>query len=181
MPLKPKPMIVSAVKKPKRVKFTDAQVAEIRKLHTEGLTYFQIADAFDVTFAAIGYIVRGDVYRTTASEKWAATVARFWSRVEKLSGRDACWLWRGCTHKTTGYGQVTVSALPHITTAHRLSFFITHHRVPKHDTRHRCHTRNCVRPSHLQEGTRRQNMQDAVRAGRVPRGASHWTARRRAS
>ena len=101
------------------------------------------------------------------SEKF---VERFWSKVDKTGGPDACWLWTGALNNY-GYGETGVPKMEggyKTTKAHRVSLELAMGRPIGTDlcALHHClRTRQCVNPAHLYEGTRQQNMDDMKRDG----------------
>jgi hypothetical protein len=81
---------------------------------------------------------------------------RFWSRVEKLPGDDACWLFRGHLDKD-GYGKLSVDGRTRY--AHIIAYELEVGPVPVGLTLdHLCRTRACARPSHLEPVTRGANV-----------------------
>jgi hypothetical protein len=111
-----------------------------------------------------------------------ATLARFWSKVNKFGpvpshrpelGR--CWLWTANTVR--GYGQFTLprdeyGKQPHVY-AHRFAYELIHGLFASPDIKacHHCDNRLCVRPSHVFAGSQGDNLADAVRKGRLVYGA----------
>lgn len=107
------------------------------------------------------------------------SIERFWSKVDKSGGPDACWLWIGGTNEA-GYGQFW---------AHRSNAEPgeRQRRFPAHrwllgylrgndliggasgieDACHRCDNPPCVNPAHLYVGTRKQNIGEAVERSRM--------------
>lgn len=109
---------------------------------------------------------------------------RFWAKVDKSAGENACWPWRGAI-ASNGYGSMTTYAKREA--AHRLAWMFTNGAIPKKlDICHRCDFRACCNPKHLFLGTRKDNMRDASGKGRLlqqkhperaPRGSSHGCAK----
>lgn len=91
---------------------------------------------------------------------------RFWAKVKKQDGDDACWAWTGATRD--GYGAIKVAKL--VVGTHVLSWRITNDgaEVPERcEICHSCDNRKCVRPSHLFVGSHSENMIDALKKGRL--------------
>jgi len=66
---------------------------------------------------------------------------RFWEKVDKQPGRNACWLWTA-SQTGQGYGQFEGRA-------HRTAWELTNGPIPDgHDLHHTCGVKLCVRPSH---------------------------------
>lgn len=107
-------------------------------------------------------------------------VARFWAKVDKSGGPDACWLWRGAlTHD--GYGKFSPSHRA-MHRSHRFSFeLIAGPIAPTLQVLHLCDERYpvddisyraCVNPSHMRTGTNAENVADMNKKGR------RWTLAR---
>lgn len=89
---------------------------------------------------------------------------RFWRRVEKLDGENACWLYRGTLNK--GYGHFWTRE-DHAIYAHVFSYRLHYGDIPEGlKVLHRCDVRDCVRPDHLWLGTQSENIQDMLKKGR---------------
>ena len=103
----------------------------------------------------------------------------FWSRVQKGTQPDACWLWQGCRNRL-GYGSVGRYGKTFL--AHRVAYEIAVGPIPEGlIVRHECDTPGCVRPDHLAVGTHTDNMRDMHARGRQVnaqrRGAAHGNAK----
>lgn len=102
---------------------------------------------------------------------------RFWSKVDRSGGPDACWPWTA--GRRSGYGSFMVSRRPFIrTTAHRVAVLLTNGPVDKDLlVCHRCDNPPCCNPAHLFVGTHTDNMRDAAQKDRLPSGSSHTFSR----
>lgn len=112
----------------------------------------------------------------------ARDIARFWSKIDKTRGPDACWLWTGARHlKGLPYGKFSVSrslGYPlrecYLLAAHRVAYFLTKgvdpgellvcHDCPAGDNA------LCCNPAHHWLGTSEQNTADRDKKGRTARG-----------
>jgi hypothetical protein len=95
---------------------------------------------------------------------------RFWGKVDRSGGADACWGWIGAKHGG-GYGLIRCGKLCR---AHRVSWEMEYGPVPEGlHVLHRCDNPPCVNPAHLFLGTHQDNMDDRTAKDRNPRGDQH--------
>lgn len=100
-------------------------------------------------------------------------ITRFWSKVDRSAGPDACWLWLGA-RKKAGYGNFFVRRdLPGqrghaiFMNAHKFAYTIAYGPIPDGEVvRHRCDVPACCNPMHLLAGTQQNNIADAIERGR---------------
>lgn len=88
---------------------------------------------------------------------------RFWSKVDRSGGPDACWPWTAYRDHG-GYGVVHRSG--HVWRAHRLALTLLGGDRPGLFALHRCDNRPCCNPSHLYWGTHKDNANDRVSRNR---------------
>lgn len=105
--------------------------------------------------------------RASARKRWGDPSARFWSRVDR-SGE--CWLWTGCTGKTSPYGVVRWGSIQ--TCAHRVAFILSGGTFDAGPfVLHTCDNPLCCRPNHLFSGTQLDNTRDCQNKGRNAKGS----------
>ena len=103
-------------------------------------------------------------------------VIRFWAKVDKSGGPDACWPWMGSRNPKTGYGRCHWNGRQQGT--HRIAEELTRGPLPpKMQALHTCDNRPCCNPAHLFRGTNAENTADRNAKGRQAKGQAVGTAR----
>jgi hypothetical protein len=89
---------------------------------------------------------------------------RFWHKVDRSAGTEACWPWMG-GRNDNGYGISTLTGK--IMGAHRRAFELTNGAILTDQVVcHACDNPCCCNPAHLWLGTHKENMHDSVAKGR---------------
>lgn len=99
---------------------------------------------------------------------------RFWEKVYKEPGENACWLWEGKRSKgrraTDAYGQFCIvdfeTGKQKIRYVHRYAYEISKGLIPEElEIDHACNVTTCVNPDHLDPVTPQENVRRSVRRG----------------
>lgn len=100
-------------------------------------------------------------------------IARFWSRVDRSGGPDACWPWirRGDSLVTRcSYGAAMFDGRRVLT--HRFAYEVTKGPIPDGlIILHACDNPPCCNPAHLRAGTYADNTRDMMTKGRAATGS----------
>lgn len=104
----------------------------------------------------------------TKNYKWDGIIDRFWKRIDKSGGDDACWNWVSNSKNRNGYGVLFVNGSKIF--AHRFSFILaTGMNITKDQyVCHHCDNPACCNPTHLFLGSHSDNMKDAAKKCRLP-------------
>lgn len=93
-------------------------------------------------------------------------IKKFWSRVDKISDPQGCWLWTGC--KASGaYGHVWYNGK--MEKSHRMSYLLSGKTIPEGlelaHSEYCVGKKHCCNPDHLTPKTRSENARDRWRDG----------------
>lgn len=113
------------------------------------------------------------------SHRWAGLADRFWSKVDRSGGPDACWFWKAGVNNW-GYGYFRIGK--RMERAHRVAFVLGDPLaverpggpVPPRDipdglyVLHGCDIRGCCNPKCLRAGTQADNVKDEYARFRRP-------------
>lgn len=104
------------------------------------------------------------------------TEERFWAKVDRSGGSEACWPWLGA-RTSGGYGQLTVDRQGKMAT--RMSYDMSNAvaLTGDQDACHTCDNPPCVNPGHLFAAPHAVNGADMRAKGRSAAGIVHWNAR----
>lgn len=98
---------------------------------------------------------------------------RFWSKINRTGGEDACWPWLACAiaknpkYNYSGYGVFTLRNNTQVYT-HRLTWQMTYGDIPEGKwVIHSCDNTLCCNPKHLFIGTRQEHVLNKVKKGHL--------------
>lgn len=98
-----------------------------------------------------------------------ADVRRFWAKVDRSGGRNACWPWTaGRMWKGYGHFGLWLKRKKKCKTfrTNRVVFFLKHGRWPRPFALHTCDFPPCCNPRHVVEGNAAANSRDMAKKGR---------------
>jgi hypothetical protein len=105
-----------------------------------------------------------EIYCKPLPEFSERDIARFWSKVDRSAGPDACWPWTAGRLKSAyGHFGKSIKNRTHSFRSHRVALYLATGKDPYPlDTLHSCDNPPCCNPDHLSAGTKLQNMQEMV-------------------
>lgn len=119
------------------------------------------------TFTTAGAFMNHTRYKKDCTQE-----LRFWGKVDKSGGPDACWPWLGA-QQSDGYGQVGgwKNGRRSTLNSHRVAYEFVLGKIPDGmHTLHSCDVRHCCNPAHMSLGTNADNVADKVSKDRHSRG-----------
>jgi hypothetical protein len=98
------------------------------------------------------------------SHGWTSVEERFWAKVDKSAGPEACWPWTAARAQDN-YGHFSLRGK--IRTAQSVALELTQGARPQgYEGMHSCDNPPCCNPAHLSWGTKLQNQQQKAERGR---------------
>lgn len=112
----------------------------------------------------------GDVlYPVEAQVHGGSALDRYWAKVDRSAGPEACWPWKGGCQRYGIFwdGTHRANGSPVMVKAHRWTYEQFVGPIPDgYSVCHRCDNPPCVNPAHLFLGSQTDNMRDMVSKGR---------------
>jgi hypothetical protein len=106
-------------------------------------------------------------HRTHSSQRYCSLECRFWSKVDKNGGANACWEWtaKARSNYKKWYGAFNVGG--RVDRSHRVAWELENGAIPEGlCVCHRCDNPKCCNPAHLFLGSHAENMSDMRAKGR---------------
>lgn len=121
-----------------------------------------------------GKVLGGGISSLKMHEKFCGNVAeRFWPKVDKSAGPDACWPYTGSI-TSHGYG-CTSAGNDKVVGAHKMAYLLAKGPVAAGlQVMHSCDNPPCCNPAHLSLGTASDNAADKAAKGRGLVGRKYW-------
>lgn len=121
----------------------------------------------DVACSTLERAMAEEIHRLTGTRRWRRgvdvskmspeAIAKFWAKVDKSGGPDACWPWLGRCNRD-GYGHAYVTGHRADVRAHRVACALVGMEQPEGlEADHRCNNRPCCNPAHIQFVTPAEN------------------------
>jgi hypothetical protein len=99
--------------------------------------------------------------------KGLSIAERFWPRVDRSGGPDACWPWIGKSRHKFGYGTIWVGPGLGVEGAHRVAYRLVRGEIlDGHALAHSCDNPPCCNPAHLEAMPNGGNVQQMWGKGR---------------
>jgi hypothetical protein len=101
---------------------------------------------------------------------------RFWTKVDRSGGPEACWPWKGGTNSNGQHGRFKIKG--RLYSPHRIAYSLEKGPIPNEPDRyvlHSCDNGGCCNPKHIRIGSAHENAMDMVHRGRRrgPSGPNH--------
>lgn len=150
-------------------------------LYLENRTLQEVGDLFGITRERVRQILNNEGIKPRAHtpkilpiklpKKRLTSIERFWLKVDKTAGPNACWPWIG-TATVNRYGSFYFQGKNWY--CHHLAFWFANRKRAKKWHLHSCDNPPCCNPKHIYDGTPQDNVKDRDmrKRGAVHRGNS---------